>query len=224
MRKSEITVIHKSNDLEHKAQKIHSKQIISHREPFMFGNSPLEDVDGFNYHGVSLNHNNDISSIINNRVLKASRIIHMLMQRLSHNISPLVSLTLFDKHIVPILYYGAAIWSAPNTNNYSYLNHNNGAEPEILLLKRYVTPVVMKFHMHLLGKWVNVHRILPNLHYIIDKEKLLRGRLEIFNNCHYKRENRDKKNTHQHLCKRSSNISIYASNTPVGNGWISDYT
>ena len=55
----------------------------------------------------------------------------MLMQCLSinrHNISPLLSLKLFDKQIVPILHYGAAIWSVPKTNNYIYLNYNNGAE------------------------------------------------------------------------------------------------
>ena len=45
-----------------------------------------------------------------------------------HNISPLLSLELFDKQIAPILHYGAAIWLVPKTNNYIYLNYNNGAE------------------------------------------------------------------------------------------------
>ena len=91
----------------------------------------LEDVDAFSYLGFCIKHNNDTSGIINDRVLKARRVTHMLMQCLSinrHNIFPLLSLKLFDKQIAPILHYGAAIWSVTKTNNYIYLNYNNGAE------------------------------------------------------------------------------------------------
>ena len=108
-----------------------SKRRVLLDEPLIFGDSPLEDVDAFNYLGFWIKHNNDTSGIINDRVLKARRVTHMLVQCLSinrHNISPLLSLKSFDKQIVPILHYGAAIWSVPKTNNYIYLNYNNGAE------------------------------------------------------------------------------------------------
>ena len=108
-----------------------SKRRVLLDEPLIFGDSPLEDVDAFNYLGFCIKHNNDTSGIINDRVLKARRITHMLIQCLSinrHNISPLLSLKVFDKQILPILHYGAAIWSVPKTNNYIYLNYNNGAE------------------------------------------------------------------------------------------------
>ena len=108
-----------------------SKRRVLLDEPLIFGDSPLKDVDAFNYLGFCIKHNNDTSGIINDRVLKARRVAHMLMQCLSinrHNISPLLSLKLFDKQIAPILHYGAVIWSVPKTNNYIYFNYNNGAE------------------------------------------------------------------------------------------------
>ena len=45
-------------------------------------------------------------------------------------------------------------------------------------------------------------------------EKLLRERPNIISNYHDKRENQDEK-LHQYFCKRSLNISKYASNTAV---------
>ena len=38
------------------------------------------------------------------------------------NIPPLLSLKLINKQIVPILHYGAAIWSVPKTSDYIYVN------------------------------------------------------------------------------------------------------
>ena len=108
-----------------------SKRRVLLDEPLIFGDSPLEDVDVFNYLGFCIKHDNDTSGIINDSVLKARLVTHMLMQCLSinrHNISPLLSLKLFDKQIVPILHYGTAIWSVSKTNRYIYLNYNNGAE------------------------------------------------------------------------------------------------
>ena len=108
-----------------------SKRRVLLDEPLIFDDFPLEGLDAFNYLGFCIKHNNDTCGIINDRVLKARRVTHMLMQCLSinrHNISPLLSLKLFDKQIVPIFHYGAAIWSVTKTNYYIHLNYNSGAE------------------------------------------------------------------------------------------------
>ena len=194
-----------------------SKRRVLLDKPLIFGDSPLEDVDAFNYLGFCIKHNNDTSGIINDRVLKARRVTHMLMQCLSinrHNKSPLLSLKLFDKQIVPILHYGAAIWSVPKTNNYIYLNYNNGAETRNIVTEALrdahgnEIPYVFarKVDKCPINNSTDNRRILVKLQYIADKENLLRERPNIISNYHDKRENQDEK-LHQYFCKRSLNIS-----------------
>ena len=149
----------------------------------------------------------------------------MLMQCLSinrHNISPLLSLKLFDKQIVPILHYGAAILSVPKTNNYIYLNYNNGAETRNIVTEAlrdaYGNEIPYVFTRKVgkcpINNSTDNRRILVKLQYIADKENLLCERPNIISNYHDKGENQDEK-LHQYFCKRSLNISKYASNTAV---------
>ena len=105
---------------------IFSKGTVKVQQPFNFGNSSQENVTSTEYLGFYLKSNNDVSHIIPNRVSKARRVTHMIMQVISTNdanISPQLALDLFDRQIEPILHYGAAIWSAKRTNNIVYL-HN----------------------------------------------------------------------------------------------------
>ena len=48
--------------------------------------------------------------------------------RVDQNVSPRLSLSLFDEQIVPILLYGAAVWSAPRTHNCIYLLNQTGSD------------------------------------------------------------------------------------------------
>ena len=51
------------------------------------------------------------------------------------NVSPRLSLSLFDKQIVPILLYGAAVCSAPRTHNFIYLLNQTGSDPTRCLVQ-----------------------------------------------------------------------------------------
>ena len=88
--------------------------------PQKCGSSPSENVDSYEYLGFKLKYNNYVSHIISDRASKARRVTHMIMQAMSNtdkNESPRLSLNLFDKQIVPIMHYGAAVWLVPRTIN-----------------------------------------------------------------------------------------------------------
>ena len=108
---------------------IFNKGTVKLQQPFNFGNSSLENVTSTEYLGFHLKSNKDVSHIISNRVSKARRVTHMIMQAISTNhanISPHLALNLFDRQIEPILHYGAEIWSVPWTNNLVYLHNQCG--------------------------------------------------------------------------------------------------
>ena len=87
---------------------------------FRINQSSIENVDNYEYLGFQLRSNGSFSRLITDRIDKATRVSHMVLQalRVDQNVSPRLSLSLFDKQIVPILLYGAAVWSAPRTHNF----------------------------------------------------------------------------------------------------------
>ena len=60
---------------------------------------------------------------VQDRILKAIKMSNMVLLAIGHNKNVFVklALSLFDKQIIPILLYGAAIWSLPDTQNILYL-------------------------------------------------------------------------------------------------------
>ena len=97
---------------------------------------------------------------------------------------PFFSFKLFDKQIVPILHYDSAIWSVPKTNNYIFLNYNNGAETRNIVTEAlhdaYGNEIPYVFARKVgkcpINNSTDNRRILVKLQYIADKEKLLRER------------------------------------------------
>ena len=77
-----------------------------------FGDVNLEVVSKYKYLGVILCANGKIQKAINDRICKANRALFLLKQMLSSgrgNISPKLSLSMFDKQIMPILLYGCTL-------------------------------------------------------------------------------------------------------------------
>ena len=97
---------------------------------FRINQSSIENVDTYEYLGFQLRSNGSFSRLISDRMNKATRVSHMVLQalRLEQNVSPRLSLSQFDKQIVPILLYGAAVWSAPRTHNFMYLLNQTGSD------------------------------------------------------------------------------------------------
>ena len=100
-------------------------------QPIKYGESNLENVDSFKYLGFKLKYNTAMSHLMADRASKSRRVTHMMMQAIStndKNISPHLSLNLFYKQIMPILNYGAAVWSVPRTYNFIYLGAQSNRE------------------------------------------------------------------------------------------------
>ena len=117
---------------------IFSKQKRKMGQPIKYGESNLENVDSFEYLGFKLKYNAAVSHLMADRASKARRVTHMVMQAIStndKNISPRLSQNLFDKQIMPILNYGAAVWSVPRTYNLIYLHNKTGKNTRQLVSK-----------------------------------------------------------------------------------------
>ena len=93
----------------------------------------IENVNTYEYLGFQLRSNGSFSRLITDRMNKATRVSHMVLQalRVDQNVSPRLSLGLFDKQIVPILLYGAA----PRTPNFIYLLNQTGSDTTRFLVQ-----------------------------------------------------------------------------------------
>ena len=75
------------------------------------------------YLGFQVSSNGTFRATIQDRMAKASRVSHMILQalRTNRNVSAKLAMSLFDKQIIPILLYGSSVWSLPQTQNLCYL-------------------------------------------------------------------------------------------------------
>ena len=96
-------------------------------EPVYIYGTQIEYVKSMQYLGFQIKHNGNVDSIINDRISKASRVSHMILQalRTNKNVSTELALTLFDKQIAPILLYGCCVWCVPKTHNLCYKVHRD---------------------------------------------------------------------------------------------------
>ena len=83
----------------------------------------LQCVRSLNYLGFQINFNGKFRNLVQDHILKATKMLNMVLRAIGHNKSVYVKLvpSLFDEQIIPILLYGAAIWSLPDTQNLLYL-------------------------------------------------------------------------------------------------------
>ena len=194
-------------------------------QPIKYGESNLENVDSFEYLGFKLKYNTAVSHLMADRASKARRVTHMVMQAIStndKNISMRLSLNLFDKQIMPILNYGAAVWSVPRTYNLIYLHDKTGKNTRQLVSKLFNDICGLKIpfvYAKRVGKMiegdtVDQRKILIKLVSYSQKELLLRNYSHIFSNYEDKNENEIEK-VHQYFCKRTLNVSKYASKNAV---------
>ena len=119
---------------------VFSKQKRAMGQPIKYGESNHENVDSFEYLGFKLKHNTAVSHLMADRASKDRRVTHMMMQAIithDKNISPRLSLNLFNKQIMPILNYGAAVWSVPRTYNLIYLQNQTGKNTRQLVSKSF---------------------------------------------------------------------------------------
>ena len=107
---------------------IFSKQKRTKGQPIKYGESYLENVDWFEY-CFKLKYDTTMSYLMADTASKSRGVTHVIMQAIStndKNISPRLSLNLFDKQIMPILNYGASVWSVLRTNNPIFLHDQTG--------------------------------------------------------------------------------------------------
>ena len=90
---------------------------------FPYGGEPLQAAKCFNYLGFVVSYNGKFRNLIQDRVLKATRMANMILQTIktNKNVSVKLAISLFDKQISPILLYGCPIWSPPQWQNLIYV-------------------------------------------------------------------------------------------------------
>ena len=192
-------------------------------EKFYYGDSEIECVKEIQYLGFNITHNMNIKNLITDRHKKAEKMSNLLLRalRTSKNVSAKLSLSLFDKYLSPILLYGCSIWGIPKSFKLIYLIE----QPENNDTRKTVTRALTASCGYNIGfssakrvgkRCATKSRpILINLNCIQDAEIILRhsGPYQFL-----PYEDRALPNIdafHLNFCKKSLNISKYASNSAV---------
>ena len=92
-----------------------------------FDNKPLSQVNSFEYLGIILQSNGKFKQAIAARMAKATRALFMYKQALktTGNVNTRLTMSIFDKQIIPVLTYGCPIWGLPSTTNYLTITGTN---------------------------------------------------------------------------------------------------
>ena len=192
-------------------------------EKFYYGNSEIECVKEIQHLGFNITHNMNMKNLITDRHKKAEKMSNLFLRalRTSKNVSAKLSLSLFDKYLSPILLYGCSIWGIPKSFKLIYLIE----QPENNDTRKTVTRALTASCGYNIG-FSSAKRvgkrcatksgpILINLNCIQDAENILRqsGPYQFL-----PYEDRALPNIdafHLNFCKKSLNISKYASNSAV---------
>ena len=152
-------------------------------ENFNFGRLSLQCVKSFNYLGFQINFNGKFRNLVQDRILKATKMSNMVLRAIGHNknVSVKLALSLFDKQIIPILLYGAAIWSLPDTQNLLYLldqpedTRDNTRQLVSIALSDTVGRDMSFEYARRVGKRSNAsnRKIIIRLHSFSDKNEIL---------------------------------------------------
>ena len=194
--------------------------------PIHIYNTPIEYVKNLVYLGFYISSNGNIRATIQDRITKASRVSHMVLQalRTNKNISAKLAMTLFDKQITPILLYGSSVWGIPPTHNLCYLE----GQPENINTRSAVTNMLssvlnrnVRFdYARRVGRRPAEgsvpRKILIKFKYYSDKQELLNN----VNDCpfiisNFVESESSFEKVHHDFCKKSLNMSKFASNTAI---------
>ena len=136
-------------------------------ETFMYDGIPLKQVKTFLYLGFLLSYNGNISSVMNDRIQKATKVSNMILRaiRTNKNVSTKLAMSIYDTQISPVLLYGCAIWSVPKHGNLIYLEN----QPEAINTRKRVNEVFSQ----ILGR-------NPNFEYARRVGKFIRGQSRRF--------------------------------------------
>ena len=193
-------------------------------ETFYYDGMPLTQEKEFLYLGFLLSYNGNISSVMNDRIKKATKVSNMVMRaiRTNKNISTKLAMSIYDKQISPIMLYGCAIWSIPKHGNLLYLDN----QPELINTRKHMNEVFMNIlgtklpfeYARRVGKYVpgQNRRFIIKMKNYTDKTTLLSTNNSnyIFNNFTPPNYSDISKNNLD-FCKKSLNISKFSSNTAV---------
>ena len=193
-------------------------------EPVYLNGTEIESVKTMNYLGFEISFNGSIKIMITDRIKKATKVAHMVLQalRTNRNVSAALAISIFDKQIAPILLYGCAIWSMPKSQNLIYIEDQPENITTRLLTNRIFYDMLgrnVRFdYARRVGK-VDLNgkrKILVKLKYFTDKESLM-----CIQNSTYRLSNFSDQNyseiTKMQLdyCKKSLNLSKYSSNFAI---------
>ena len=178
------------------------------------------------YLGFLINRNGNIRATVEDRIAKASRVSHMILQalRTNRNVSAKLAINLFDKQIVPILLYGSSVWSVPQTQNLFYLeeqpeNQNTRTIVAGMSLSTFNRNVPFEYARRV-GRRPEIdaspRKILVKLKLYSDKQELFRlVNDSLFTISNFVEKESIIEKVHNDFCKKALNISKYASNMAV---------
>ena len=154
---------------------------------------------------------------------KAMKMANMLLRALktSTNMSTKLSMSLFDKYVLPVFAYGSAAWGLPNKYNLLYLEdlpEGEGTRTAVTQVLRDCCGYNVPFtSARRVGKNVpnSARRILINLSSVYDEETIIQsaGRHTFTTYCD--EPGADMEKIQRYFCKRSLNVNKSASNSVV---------
>ena len=195
-------------------------------DPIYIYNTPIDYVQSMVYLGFSINRNGNVAAVMQDRIAKATRVSHMILQalRTNRNVSSKLSMTLFDKQITPILLYGFSIWGLPKTHNLFYLEEqqehlNTRNTVKNMLLSTLNRDVPFEYARRVGKRQIGntaPRRILVKLKSYSDKLELFRrAQNRSFVITNFLEKESDIEKLHHDFCKKALNVSKYASNAAV---------
>ena len=194
-------------------------------EHIYINNTPIEYVKSIAYLGFQISSNGNFSATIQDRIAKATRVSHMVLQalRTNRNISAKLAMKLFDKQITPILLYGSSVWSVPKTHNLCYLecqqenSNTRGVVTDMLrsILNRNV-PFEYARRVGRRSADMSPRKILIKLKSYSDKLDLFRSAIDnTFTISDFSTPESILEKVQHDFCKKALNITKYSSNTAV---------
>lgn len=148
---------------------------------FYYNQHILENVTSYTYLGFHMHRSNKMSYTVEDRVKKSKRMIYPIKQlaMVGSNRNIPVAISVFDKQVIPVLLYGAAIWSLPTKTRFCYANGiMETNENTKSMLDKYITDKLGR-HIDIksakrVGKKSNLPRkVLLELKSVSDKNQLL---------------------------------------------------
>ena len=189
---------------------------------FYYNGTSLKNVKTMLYLGFNFSYNGSLNSIINDRIEKSKKVALMVLSALktNKNVSTSLAMSVYEKQVAPVLMYGCSVWAVPRHGNLIYLEN----QPEHINIRHKVNaifneqfgeslPIEYAKRVGKRSTGVN-RRILIKMSNYSEKQKVLSqsDSNNLFSNYEDKSIT-DTNKTFADFCKRSLNISKYASNT-----------